>query len=106
MCEQETRGATVPAGILFTLLQFRLNLIECKQRDSALVGAKSYESTELDNSFHLAGKNNYDLSDKNRGTGGQKIDLVGVYWAQLCLTQSVPNLRIFYAFQVNFICCP
>ena len=74
MCEQETRGATVPAGILFTLLQFRLNLIECKQHESPLVGAKSYVSTELDNSFHLAGKNNYDLSDKNRGTGGPKFD--------------------------------
>ena len=84
MCEEETRGTTVPASILFTLLQFRLNLIECKQHDSALVGAKSYVSTELDNFFHLAGKSNYDLFDKNRGTGGQKFGRVGVYWAKLC----------------------
>ena len=92
-CEQETRGATVPASILFTLLQFRLNLIECKQHDSALVGAKSYVSTELDNFFHLAGKSNYDLFDKNRGTGGQKFGRVGVYWAKLCHVVSAIYLK-------------
>ena len=52
----EWRYSASKHSIYTSTVQFQLHLIKCKQHDSALVSAKSYVSTELDNLFPCSSK--------------------------------------------------